>query len=92
MLQCLDRPHRLAYVLGEIFELPAPEAAEALSVEPATFRKRLQRARESIEAFTGAYCGLANEAAACRCPRRVPAAPDIARLVVAALGAASTPS
>jgi hypothetical protein len=22
MLQCLDRPHRLAYVLGEILELP----------------------------------------------------------------------
>ena len=25
MLQCLDRPHRLAYVLGEILDLPAPD-------------------------------------------------------------------
>jgi RNA polymerase sigma factor (sigma-70 family) len=25
MLQCLDRPHRLAYVLGEIMEVPGPE-------------------------------------------------------------------
>ena len=27
MYQCLDRSHRLAYVLGEILELPGPEAA-----------------------------------------------------------------
>ena len=40
MLQCLDRPHRLAYVLGEILELPGPEAAEALGIAPARFRKR----------------------------------------------------
>ena len=29
MLQCLDRPHRLAYVLGEILDLSGPECAEA---------------------------------------------------------------
>jgi hypothetical protein len=40
MLQCLDRPHRLAYALGEIFDLPAPEAADAMSLEPSAFRKR----------------------------------------------------
>jgi RNA polymerase sigma factor (sigma-70 family) len=25
MLQCLDRPHRLAYILGEIFEVAGPD-------------------------------------------------------------------
>src|SRR5947207_7743391 len=40
MLQCLDRPHRLAYVFGEILELPGPEAADALGITPALFRKR----------------------------------------------------
>src|ERR687888_171693 len=54
MLQCLDRPHRLAYVLGEIFELSGPEAAEALQITPALFRKRLQHARDTILAFTRA--------------------------------------
>jgi hypothetical protein len=39
VLQCLDRPHRLAYVLGQILEFPAPEAAQALDLEPAVFRK-----------------------------------------------------
>ena len=29
-LECLDRPHRLAYVLGEIMELPGPESVEML--------------------------------------------------------------
>jgi len=80
MLQCLDRPHRLAYVLGEILELPAPEAAEALELEPAAFRKRLQRAREAIEVFTRAHCGLTSAEAACACNRRVPAAIQLGRI------------
>lgn len=80
MLQCLDRPHRVAYVLGEIFELPAPEAAEALELEPAAFRKRLQRARVAIEAFTRQHCGLVSDDAACACHRRVPAAVRLGRV------------
>lgn len=74
MLQCLDRPHRLAYVLGEAFDLPGPEAAEALMISPELFRKRLQHARAAIESFTRAYCGLASDTPACACHRRVPAA------------------
>jgi len=74
LLQCLDRPHRLAYVLGEVFEWAAPEAAAALDIEPAAFRKRLQRARQAIEEFTRAHCGLVSDTAECACHRRVPAA------------------
>lgn len=80
MLQCLDRPHRLAYVLGEIIGLDAPEAAEALGLEHAAFRKRLQRARESIEAFTRVHCGLVADTAPCRCNRRVAAAIRLGRV------------
>src|SRR5438477_711098 len=32
MLQCLDRDHRLAYILGEIMELDHVEAAEVLRI------------------------------------------------------------
>lgn len=74
MLQCLDRPHRLAYVLGEIMELSGPEAAEALGISPELFRKRLQHARAAVVSFTRSYCGLASDAAPCRCHRQVPAA------------------
>jgi RNA polymerase sigma factor (sigma-70 family) len=80
MLQCLDRPHRLAYVLGEILDLPGPEAAEALDITPALFRKRLQHARAAIESFTRAYCGLASDASACACHRRVPVALRVGRI------------
>jgi RNA polymerase sigma factor (sigma-70 family) len=92
MLQCLDRPHRLAYVLGEIFELPGPEAAEALAVSPELFRKRLQHARSAIESFTRTYCGLATDAAACACHRRVPAAVRAGRVRADTLDFATTAS
>ena len=80
MLQCLDRPHRLAYVLGEILGMSGPEAADALEITPDVFRKRLQYARAAILSFTRSYCGLASDTAACACNRRVPAALRIGRV------------
>jgi RNA polymerase sigma factor (sigma-70 family) len=74
MLQCLDRPERAAYILGEVFDLPSDQAGWVLGVSPAAYRKRLERARQRIRAFMGATCGLVNPAAPCRCAKRVPAA------------------
>jgi RNA polymerase sigma factor (sigma-70 family) len=71
MLQCLDRPHRAAYVLAEILELPTADVAEALAIEPAAVRKRLERARERIWEFTSVHCGLVSETARCQCNNRV---------------------
>jgi RNA polymerase sigma factor (sigma-70 family) len=80
MLLCLDRDHRLAYILGEILELDGSEAARVLEIEPATFRKRLSRARADVTTFVMAKCGLANPAAACRCRRRVATAVRMGRV------------
>jgi len=80
MLQCLDRPHRLAYVLGEILDLPGPEAARALETSHEVFRKRLERGRAAILSFTRAYCGLSSDGAVCTCNRRVPAALRVGRI------------
>jgi RNA polymerase sigma factor (sigma-70 family) len=74
MLQCLDRAHRIAFVLGDILELSGPEAAEILEIDPALFRKRLQLARESVHSFVRSHCGLVSDDAACRCHRRVSSA------------------
>jgi RNA polymerase sigma factor (sigma-70 family) len=74
MLQCLDRPHRMAYVLGELLDFSGPEAAEALEISPALFRKRLEQARRAILEFTKTHCGLVSDSAACHCNRRVPPA------------------
>jgi len=80
MLQCLDRDHRLAYILGEIMELDHIQAAEALETTPAAFRKRLSRARTSIISFMKAHCGLVNAANACRCHRRAGTAVALGRV------------
>jgi hypothetical protein len=73
---CLDREHRAAYVIGEILELDHREAASALGISAATFRKRLSRARARVLEFTRRSCGLVNPKANCRCARRL--APAIA--------------
>ena len=80
MLQCLDRPHRLAYVLGEILDIPGPDAADALEIAPDVFHKRFQHARTAILSFTRSYCGLVSDTAACACNRRVPAALRVGRV------------
>jgi RNA polymerase sigma factor (sigma-70 family) len=79
MLQCLDRGHRAAYVLGEILELPAAEAAHALDIDATTLRKRLERARARISSFMSEHCGLVEDRA-CQCNRRVPAALALGRV------------
>ncbi len=92
MLQCLDRPHRLPYVLGEILELPGPEAAEALDISPSLFRKRLQHAREAILRFTRGYCGLVSDTAPCRCNRQLPAVLHSGKVHSGARSFAAAPS
>ncbi len=71
MLSCLDRAHRLAYILGEILELEGSEGASILQISPAAFRQRLSQARADIIRFTSAHCGLVNPQSACRCRKRV---------------------
>ena len=80
MLCCLDRDQRLAFVLSDVFDLSHSEAADLCSVDAATFRQRLSRARRSLEAFTRSYCGLVNPGAPCQCDRRVRRAEELGRL------------
>lgn len=80
MLTCLDREHRLAFVLADVFDLPADEAASLCEVSAPTYRQRLSRARRMVEAFTRSYCGLVNEEAPCRCDRRVARAIELGRV------------
>jgi len=80
MLLCLDREHRAAYVLGEVFELPSEQAAYVLGVTPAAYRKRLSRARTRIQSFMRGHCGLVDAENACRCTRRIGRAVELGRL------------
>jgi RNA polymerase sigma factor (sigma-70 family) len=80
MLLCLDREHRLIYILGEVFGVTSEIAGEILEISPAAFRKRLSRARQRLRAFMQGHCGLVNDAAPCRCARRVDHAIAIGRV------------
>ena len=67
MLRALDPPQRIAFVLGAVLELEASEAAAVLEVSVPAFRKRLSRARSTLDAFVSKNCGVANRDARCRC-------------------------
>jgi len=64
----------MAYILGEILDLEHREAADILTVSPATYRQRLSRARRAIVEFMKSKCGLVSPENACRCSRRLPIA------------------
>lgn len=70
MVTSLDRDHRLAFVLGEVFELSSEEGASALEITPEAFRKRLSRARERISEFMAKRCGLFDPKLPCRCAKQ----------------------
>ena len=70
MLLCLNREQRVVYVLGEIFQAPSAIAAAILAITPATFRKRLERARRDLTSFMNEKCGLLNENNPCRCHKK----------------------
>src|SRR5262249_53343999 len=80
MLTCLDRDHRIAYILGEVFDLPRQTAAEIVGVSAEVYRQRLSRARRQLQAFTESYCGLVNPTAPCACDRRVGRAIELGRV------------
>jgi RNA polymerase sigma factor (sigma-70 family) len=80
MLLCLDRPYRLAYILGEIMDLDHNEGAAVMDISPAAFRARVSRARRSITALMTSRCGLVDPSNACRCRKRVGTAIRLGRL------------
>ena len=95
MLLCLDRDERIAYILGDVFELRSQVAGEILGIEPETYRKRLSRARGRLRDFMWEYCGLLNSRAPCSCARRVTRAVETGRVDPSKLlfaGKGETPS
>jgi RNA polymerase sigma factor (sigma-70 family) len=70
MLLCLDREHRMAFVLGEIFEASDTVAAEVLGISADNARQRLARARQQLREFLSGRCGLLDEGGTCRCARK----------------------
>ena len=91
MLTCLDRDHRVAYILGEVFDLPPRVAATIVESGEEAYRQRLSRARRQVEAFTRSYCGVVDATAPCRCDRRVARAIELGRVKRGALALVGHP-
>jgi len=71
MLLCLNPPHRITYILGDIFEMEHIEASQVLSISKDNFRKQLSRARAKVMEFTSKSCGLVNSRAKCSCEKKI---------------------
>jgi RNA polymerase sigma factor (sigma-70 family) len=81
MLLCLDQKHRMAYILGDIFELDQSEASECLSLSKDNYRKQLSRARKKVIDFTSSSCGLVNNNAKCSCETKLQGAINRGRVI-----------
>jgi RNA polymerase sigma factor (sigma-70 family) len=69
LLLCLDREHRLAFLLVEVFDVSCEQGAAILEISSAAFRKRLSRSRERIQNFLSRNCSLVNPKNPCTCER-----------------------
>src|SRR6266852_3652708 len=71
MLLCLDREHRLAYILGEVFEVSSAQGASILTISETAYRKRVSRARARLRRCMEPTCRLVGEAQECNCVRHL---------------------
>ena len=71
MLLCLDRPHRLAYLVASLDDMDEGTGAVILELGVEEFRARASRARQLVSRFTEAHCGLVNRSHPCHCSRRL---------------------
>ncbi len=79
LLLCLDRPHRLAFLLVDVFDVTGDEGAAILGITPAAFRRRLSRARTRLKDFLARNCSVVRDGNPCRCERHVAALRDSGR-------------
>ena len=69
LLLCLDREHRLTFLLVEVFDVSSEQGAAILEITPTAFRKRLSRARERMQDFLTRNCTLIDPDNPCTCER-----------------------
>ncbi|MCF8063559.1 MAG: RNA polymerase sigma factor [Deltaproteobacteria bacterium] len=68
LLTAMNRPHRLAFILGVVMDVSSRDGAYILEISPAAFRRRISRARAKLKAFLAGNCGLFDTSNRCSCP------------------------
>ncbi|AFM24440.1 RNA polymerase sigma factor [Desulfomonile tiedjei] len=72
VMLCLDRAHRIVYVLGEVYRVDSQTGSHVLEITPEAFRKRLSRSRGLVRNFLARHCGLVDTSNECTCKRQIP--------------------
>ncbi|NOX34798.1 MAG: RNA polymerase sigma factor [Deltaproteobacteria bacterium] len=73
MLLCLNRDQRIAFILGELFNISDSIGSEILKITKNNFRKRLSRARKNLYGFMNEKCGLIKPDNPCQCAKKTAA-------------------
>ena len=71
MLLCLNRKHRIVFILGNILEINGAAASSILGMSEENYRKMLSRARTRLFNFLNDRCSLVNPGKPCTCQRCV---------------------
>ena len=71
MLQCLNREHRIAFILGSILKIKSKIGAEITNTSSSNYRKRVEKSRKLIGNFMNNNCGIYNPKNPCRCGTRI---------------------
>lgn len=69
-LLCLSREQRIVLILGGVFNIRSPIAAQLLDMTPENFRKQLSRAKHDLYQFMDDKCGLIDPHNPCRCHKK----------------------
>jgi RNA polymerase sigma factor (sigma-70 family) len=70
MLLCLDKRHRLVFILSELFAIDDKTGGYIMAISPENFRMRLSRAKRDLYNFMNNKCGLINQNNPCRCAKK----------------------
>ena len=71
MLLCLNRKHRIVFILGHILEINGAAASSILEMSEENYRKMLSRARTRLFNYLNDRCSLVNPGKPCTCQRCV---------------------
>lgn len=73
MLLCLDKKHRMVFLLGELFGIKDKAGSQIMNTTPENFRMMLSRAKKDLYNFMQDKCGLVNNSNPCRCAKKTKA-------------------
>ena len=70
-LLCLDRKHRLTFILGAVFNITDTVGSEILGLSRSNYRQILSRSRKKLFNYFNHNCGLIDKNNPCQCLNKI---------------------